>query len=186
MKTVAEYYAEFRKPRFSETYPGKAFPTPANSAIRQARYAVEADKTRAKFAALGGEFIDRGDLKRHKGRVVIVVMPDDTGLSFEDLTGDTYKPECHPDIPKARIVTERQREMERIEREGVWGVEAMIRNPVAGGWEAVDAVRGFIGDDYRSSGYEIDLMDAAISALEKVEAGIRETETFAEQLEAFA
>lgn len=185
MKTVAEYYAEFRKPRFSETYPGREFPTTAQTAIWQARYAVKADKTQAKFAALGGAFIDRGNLKRHEGRVVIVVIPDNTAC-FDDLTGDTYKPECHPDIPKSRIEKERKAEMERMERDGVWGIKAMIRNPVAGGWEAVDAVWGFIGDDYRSSGYEIDLMDAAISALEKVEAGIRETETFAEQLEAFA
>lgn len=52
----------------------------------------------------------------------------------------------------------------RIERDGVHGIESQFWNGVE--WEHADSVWGFVGDDWRDSGYDADLMSAALDELD--------------------
>jgi len=53
---------------------------------------------------------------------------------------------------------------ERIEEDGVWGVKTFYFSYADGEWEEVDAVWGFVGEDWRDSGYDTDLKIAALKA----------------------
>jgi len=66
---------------------------------------------------------------------------------------------------------------DRIEREGVWGVRALWRltthhdRTLSAKWELADATWGFVGDEWKDSGYDTDLRRAAMHAfLEAAEA----------------
>ena len=56
---------------------------------------------------------------------------------------------------------ERARTRRRLEREGHWRLEAQVRC-TCGAWRTVDSVGGFIGEDWRDSGYDTDLMREAL------------------------
>lgn len=49
---------------------------------------------------------------------------------------------------------------DRIERDGVWGVVGEVKCKACGAWEIVDAVGGFVGDDWKDSGYDTDVLEA--------------------------
>ena len=55
----------------------------------------------------------------------------------------------------------------RIDNEGCYGIIAEARCPGCGGWRQVDAVWGFVGDDWRDSGYDHDLMGAAVRSVDE-------------------
>ena len=93
----------------------------------------------------------------------LVIVPDEI-CSIEDLEGDTYNPKANPDIPEERLKRERAEFAARIEREGVWGLIAQCRG--THGWETVDSCFGFVGEDWRGSGYDIDLKSAALETIE--------------------
>lgn len=65
---------------------------------------------------------------------------------------------------------------ERADRMGVWGIVSYVTKdpynpcdcydaPHCEHYEFVDSVFGFIGDDWKDSGYDTDLMSAALDAL---------------------
>lgn len=54
-------------------------------------------------------------------------------------------------------------EAKRVEREGAYGIVGEYRT-LTGEWERVDSVWGFVGDDWRNSGYDIDIMAATMDA----------------------
>lgn len=55
----------------------------------------------------------------------------------------------------------------RCSREGVWGFIVEALNPLgAGVWHQIDSTWGFIGDDWKDSGYDTDAKKAAIKWLE--------------------
>ena len=57
-------------------------------------------------------------------------------------------------------------EAHRIESEGMYGVLSQYRD-AAGGWQDTDAACwGFIGDDWKDSGYDLDAMHAALAAFD--------------------
>lgn len=47
-------------------------------------------------------------------------------------------------------------------RDGTWGVVAEVRCSCCGAWRCVDSVWGFVGDTWRDSGYDVDLMARAL------------------------
>lgn len=94
------------------------------------------------------------------GIVSLEVVPDDSWLTFDDLMGDTFNRAANPDIPESRMAREEKAERERFERDGVVGIVAKAHG------EHVDSVWGFIGDDWKDSGYDVDLMAAALAVVE--------------------
>lgn len=76
------------------------------------------------------------------------------------------EPECEwyehgDDTPAQRKVTNA-----RIEREGHWILVAYFRANDSDPWETCDSVGGFIGDDWKDSGYDVDLMAHALDCLD--------------------
>lgn len=63
------------------------------------------------------------------GLVRFRVEPDEC-VELEDMFGDTYTPELHPEIPEEQILKEKQEYIDRINRDGVWGIISEYRiNP---------------------------------------------------------
>jgi hypothetical protein len=81
-----------------------------------------------------------------KDKTKRIVEVSDTFVDFEDLCGDTYKPELHPEIPRETILKELEDFRELVEREGVFGYALEVWNPTPGtGWTHVDSCFGFVG-----------------------------------------
>ena len=58
-----------------------------------------------------------------------------------------------------------ERQLERAERDGVWGIVGEYR--VRDEWEQADSCWGFVGEDWRDSGYDTDIMDETMRAFNK-------------------
>jgi len=86
----------------------------------------------------------------------------DEYADIEDLKGDTYTPECHPDIPAEQIREGEKAFEEEINREGVYGYLLLKWNPeIDHGWEHVDSCYGFVGqyEDSKDSRYHHYIVD---------------------------
>ncbi len=70
----------------------------------------------------------------------------DEECSLDDLKGDTYKPELHPDIPAEQILSEEREFNALVENSGVFGyvLEKWDASPGAG-YIHVDSCWGFVG-----------------------------------------
>ena len=96
------------------------------------------------------------------GLVRLRVEPDET-YDLVDLLGDCYDPKVNPDIPPDKLARERRWEMERIERDGVWGVVGEYKTDVCptcgrgGEWKHGDSGWGFVGDDWKDDA-DVDIM----------------------------
>lgn len=104
--------------------------------------------TQALFAArVGMEFFDL----ECDGKVRLAIEPED------DVAGvlDYLNQDCY---------TERQRkeERERADRLGVWGIVGQYCCPCCGEWTTADAVWGFVGEDWKDSLYDSDIMSETI------------------------
>ena len=78
-----------------------------------------------------------------RGKVALKVMPDDDcDLSYLDQ-------DCFAHYRKA--------ELERANRDGCWGLVGEYRCPRCGQWTTADSIWGFIGEDWRDSGYDMDV-----------------------------
>lgn len=55
-------------------------------------------------------------------------------------------------------------EANRIEKNGVCGIVGQYRNSLESKWISADSVWGFVGDDWKDSGYDADIMQSALSA----------------------
>lgn len=95
--------------------------------------------------------IDQETDAEGRGPVVrLVVRGDDSpDLSYLDDTAV-----CTP--------AQRQAEYDRANRDGMWYIAGEYWTGTH--WEQVDAVHGFIGDDWRGSGYDSDVMRATLNA----------------------
>jgi hypothetical protein len=89
--------------------------------------------------------------------------PDESAC-LEDLEGDCFNPKVNPDIQASRLERERKAFVERVEREGVFGIIAEYWCEVSQSWKDCDSVWGFIGDDLHGNGYDSDLKRAALNA----------------------
>jgi uncharacterized protein YbbK (DUF523 family) len=103
----------------------------------------------AKPAWIAALVRERWDEAEHAGLVRLRVEPD---MDYELVDDD-----------------ERYRRLQaaRVEREGAWGIIAEARCPSCGAWHAVDSCWGFVGEDWQWSGYDTDLMRAALSAVQE-------------------
>ncbi len=72
------------------------------------------------------------------------------------------------------VFTEEQdnEERARVSRLGVWGIIVEARNPLAGEdgpWQHIDSCWGFIGDDWKDSGYDTAFYENAIKWIAQFE-----------------
>ena len=168
-------YRDLRAPRFSPYGDKRHFYTsPAASALRGARHTLADQLTREEWDAADGYTCEHDNGAHHPdahaydtGHVRIVCHSDDTGYSVDDC--DTYSPECHPEIKPEIIAREREAEIDRVNQDGVWGYVAEFWT--GDDWENVDSIWGFVGNDFETSGYEPDLMRAALDALNALREG---------------
>lgn len=95
----------------------------------------------------------------------------DQNADFEDLCGDTYNPDCHPEIPREQILKELADFTDLVNREGVYGYVLERWNPEPGkGWEHVDSCWGFVGQYSESEDvFNHDIVDELKSQIETKE-----------------
>lgn len=101
-------------------------------------------------------------------RYRIVEHPCDD-FTLDDLKGDTYRAELHPEIPSETIRAEERAFEELVEREGVFGYVLEYWNPSPGiGWVHMDSCWGFVGSycastDSNFNHYIVDEMKSSIA-----------------------
>jgi hypothetical protein len=130
------------------------------------------DITRAVLLANTGEYPVNTLAYYHKLGLFRIRAVADPSYRFEDLCGDTYKPEANPDIDPKQLAREKATFRSRVNRMGVWGVLVEVRPSREIEWrdlgpEALDSIWGFVGGDFIGSGYDGDLLSEAMHALEK-------------------
>lgn len=127
-----------------------------------ARHALAHARTLSQWRAAGGEtLIDADDMsalddEAEPGAVRLLVLYDDHphDLSYVD---------TWTDLSRERRDRIKREISDRIERKGLWGIESQVFT-LADGWTHCDSVWDFIGDDWSGSGYDLDLMRAALDA----------------------
>jgi hypothetical protein len=126
-----------------------------------ARLALFAAKTRIEWDKRNGETVDEyeRDHDAKRGDVRLRIVADDS-VDLDNLFGDTFNPKANPDIHPDRLERERQAEVERVERDGVWGVVGEFFDGEE--WQHTDSCFGFIGDDWKDSGYDVDIMASTL------------------------
>lgn len=88
----------------------------------------------------------------------MIVEPDyDLDLSYLDQRDDD----------DSWLFPDRQSEYDRAQNEGGWGIVGQFRCPRCGQWESADSVWGFIGDDWRGSGYDTDVWELTMDEYDK-------------------
>lgn len=138
----------------------------------RAQYAIRNARVRLAWQALGGyeeyEHESKWYREDETGKQVRIMIRDDYDWEpVMDFDCKNTKPyQC--DWRNRKPCAIHKREAERANREGVYGIEGQYRHPVTGEWIDADSVWGFIGDDWRGSGYDIDIMAETMAQLEKV------------------
>ena len=99
------------------------------------------------------------------GQVRLRVEPDED-CYLDNLFGDTYNPEVNSDIPRSRLERKREAEIERINRDGVWGIIGEYFDGES--WVHADSCWGFVGDDWKGSGYDVDIMASTLAEAAKI------------------
>jgi hypothetical protein len=120
-----------------------------------ARNAYEAAKTRAAW-----------DAAEANGLVRLQVLPDASG-DLENLKGDTFNPKYVTHISRAQLEREEKAFEDRVERDGVVGIVGEYHDGET--WRHADSCWGFVGDDWRDSGTDTDVMASTLEALEALE-----------------
>ncbi len=104
------------------------------------------------------------------GLVRLDIVPDEVCM-LEDLAGDCFNPDVNTDIPPARLAEEYRHFCDRVDRDGVWGIVGEWRLPIdaavddADAWQHADSCFGFVGDDWKGSGHDADIMRQAMRDL---------------------
>jgi hypothetical protein len=88
-------------------------------------------------------------------------VPDET-CSFEDLEGDCFNPKADPEISASRLQRDREEFIATVNREGVSGIVGEYFDGEV--WQHADSCFGFVGDDWKHSGYDTDIMRATLDA----------------------
>jgi len=96
-----------------------------------------------------------------RGNVRLRVVPDEM-CSLEDLEGDCFNPKANPDIPASKLQRDREEFIAKLNQEGVWGIIGEYFDGEV--WQHADSCFGFVGDDWKNSGYDTDIMRATLDA----------------------
>lgn len=135
----------------------------AGDRMQTANHALHEARTKRAWDMAGGDFVGpndyRDDPESDDPKVRIAILPDDSAdLSWLDETGKRDKVQ-----------------LERAKRDGCWGMVGQFWNGTE--WENADSIWGFIGDDFRNSGYDTDIMHATLKAYnESLEQAARDLE----------
>jgi len=93
--------------------------------------------------------------------VRLIARSQEFGVSEDDLFGDTYNEDLNAATVPGGVRTiraEHKAAVDRVERDGVWGIVGEYKCPTCGAWTHADSVWGFVGDDWQFSGYDVDVM----------------------------
>jgi len=94
------------------------------------------------------------------GLVRLSIIPDDY---YDDSYIDTWD-----DASESRREQIKKELWEKIERDGVWGIVGEYKiDPESENWEHGDSCFGFIGDEWRDSGYDHSIKELTITALQQ-------------------
>lgn len=102
---------------------------------------------------------------KSKGLVRLRVEPSVNAWSSDDLFGDTFNPDV-VDIDPAELKRQEKAAIDRANREGVNGIIGEYKCTCCGQWVQADSVWGFVGDDWKGSGYDLDVMSITLGELE--------------------
>jgi hypothetical protein len=141
---VIKVYKELRKPYF---YTGSCVVTQlkANNALKTAIYQEKVNR-------LWDEYED--------DRVRLLIQPDnDADLEF--LEGDCFNPEVNKINPET-LKRQEKEFIDKINRDGVWGIVSEVKCLCCGEWTQADSCWGFVGDDWKESGCDLDVKAAAL------------------------
>lgn len=101
-----------------------------------------------------------------QGKIRLTRMADDCA-SFDDLAGDCFNPDANPSVDAEQLKREAKNFRNRIARSGAW---IMVSEYWTGRhWESLEgidgnSIGGFVGHDFFGSGYEKQVMQAALDA----------------------
>lgn len=96
-----------------------------------------------------------------QGQIRLARFRDDDA-TFEELAGDCFNPAVNDSIPVAQLKREEINFKARIRRSGTWLYQSQFWTGRE--WEAADVMGGFVGWDFMGSGYEAQLMAAALES----------------------
>lgn len=93
------------------------------------------------------------------GKIKLTRIEDD--CSYSELAGDIFTPEVHDSIDPAQLKREEKAFKARIRNSGQW----LYQSWYWGGrsWNRSDSIGGFVGWDFMGSGYELQVMDEALT-----------------------
>lgn len=125
----------------------------------RASQAIYAARIIAEWEELDGVAVFEGDPydDSQDSRVRILIRVDDDPSTAMDFDCGILGCEQDCRIHKA--------EARRIERNGVVGIEGQYRSSLEADWVHADSVYGFVGDDWKDSGYDVDVMSQTLEAL---------------------
>ena len=154
--TILREYLRERKPEYTTFLQGngRIFQTSAQTALRHA-------KIRTVWAEHECVEHDEPEI----GSVRLRIEPDDS-MNIEDLEGDTFNPKVNSDIPRARLEREQKEFREKVNRDGVWGVIGEYWDGEE--WQHADSCFGFVGDQWKDSGYDIHIMSSTLEQASKI------------------
>lgn len=100
---------------------------------------------------------------------VLFELAEREGLVRFEAVDDTDTPDVSyfdtwTDLPASEREKLKKEELERIEREGAYGIQSFARFG-CGELHPVDSCWGFVGEDWRDSGYDADVKLAALLSL---------------------
>jgi hypothetical protein len=122
----------------------------------------------ARYRALGYTATDA--LRSARINTLFEAAEDSGAVKFEvvydqEQYDDSYL-DTWSDIHKTKREHLRKQLWNRIEREGTYGIKAYALDPYTYLLVEVDSVWGFIGNDWKDSGYDVDVKNSALQAVQ--------------------
>jgi len=131
----------------------------AKWALFNARTRIEWDKHEvAEYSS--GEAIDP-----KSGDVRLRLVPDEM-CSLGDLEGDGFNPKVNPDTSYSRLQRDREDFIAKVNQKGVWGIVGEYFDGEK--WQHADSCFGFVGDDWKDSGYDTDIVRTTLNESKNV------------------
>ena len=127
-----------------------------------AQWALSNARTRVEWAKYEvAEYSSGEPIDPQRGNVRLRAVSDEA-CSIGDLEGDCFNPKANPDIPASRLERDRKEFIAKVNQEGVSGIVGEYFDGEV--WQHADSCFGFVGDDWKHSGYDTDIMRATLDA----------------------